>query len=91
MCFQLHKLPGFDSRLPHERSIGLIAVSRVCREMDLLDDDSARKIVIIGPEKAGKTTYISRYVHGVYLPDEAYRKTIGGKQKVIAAEFSNES
>lgn len=46
--------------------------------MNLDDDDSGHKILIIGPPKAGKTTYITRYVHGHYFANEAYKETIGG-------------
>jgi len=42
------------------------------------EEDSGHKILIIGPRLAGKTTFITRYVHGHYNVRAAYRETIGG-------------
>ncbi|KAF6031951.1 RAB32 [Bugula neritina] len=41
------------------------------------EEDSGHKILIIGPRLAGKTTFITRYVHGHYNVRAAYRETIG--------------
>ncbi|XP_067945059.1 ras-related protein Rab-7L1-like isoform X2 [Watersipora subatra] len=45
--------------------------------MDYDTEDSGHKILIIGPPKAGKTTFITRYVHGHYFANEIYKETIG--------------
>lgn len=37
------------------------------------------KVIVLGPPRAGKTTFITRYVTGNYFANEAYRKTFGGK------------
>lgn len=39
----------------------------------------AHKILVVGPAFAGKSTFITRYVHGDYFPNEAYKATNSGK------------
>jgi len=46
-------------------------------------DDEGHKVLIIGPAKAGKTTFITRYVHGVYGNND-YKQTFGGKFKICS-------
>lgn len=47
--------------------------------MDYDNGDAGHKILVIGPPKAGKTTFITRYVHGHYFANETYKETIGGR------------
>lgn len=52
--------------------------------MDSFDDEHpGHKVLVIGPPMAGKTTFITRYVHGDYHANEAYKRTIGGKLSCV--------
>lgn len=45
--------------------------------MNLFTPDDAYKVLVVGPQLAGKTSYIGQYVYGDF--NSAYKTTIGGK------------
>lgn len=51
------------------------------------NDYTGHKILIIGPAEAGKTTFVKRYVTGLYNANALYKMTIGGKYGTLSICF----